>query len=473
MVTACQGETPPTVLPTSTPTSTVVPTSTPTLTVLPTVTLTATPTEIPVTCADLDANWGRDWPATMRVLDQLIATGRQCSEESLVGKSYAAHYNYAVALEASKQLDAATQHYRAAFAIDSQRREALDALVRLQALPSPTPPVCPTHVPKQDPAPRETPKPAAFVAVKNTQLVFNGKPYQVKGVNYYPRHAPWRQFLQEADTFEMATEVGLITQAGFNTLRIFLWYEPLFLCAPEEAIPNAAAFAKIDALFALARKQDLKIIVTLNDLPDLVYRPLYTDWSHYDAQTTYIVRRYRNEPSILAWDLRNEGDSDYGGETAIEPRFKQADVISWLAHTSALVRQNDPLHLITAGWWGDPIVTSPYVDLLSFHHWTDAGQLRARVSDYRQRSKQPLLLEEVGYHSWAQAPQGAQDEATQAILLSGAVNMAEKQGLAGWIVWAAFDFVPPAGQPAHFEYFFGLWHSDLTPKPALKALPLR
>jgi hypothetical protein len=466
VITACQGVAAPDVLPTATITATP--------TVLPTPTLMPTPTKRPLDCSDLDAAWGKDWAATLRVLDVLIASSQRCGEEPLLSKYYAAHINYAVALEQNKQLDAAIEHYRAALMIDSRRREALNALVRLKALPEPTPPACPTGAPpKQDPAPRETAKRASFVAIKNNRLVLDGKPFQVKGVNYYPRHASWRRFLQDADPSEMAAELRLIKQAGFNTLRIFLWYEALFICAPEDAIPNQSSFAKLDALFALARQQNLKLIVTLNDLPDMVYRPLYIDWAHYDAQTTFIVRRYRNESSILAWDLRNEGDLDWAAPMPNDTRLQFSDILGWLAHTSALVRKNDPSHLLTAGWSGDPTATGPYVDFLSFHHWTDAGRLRARVLDYRQRSKKPLLLEEVGYHSWDQAPQDARDEATQAKLLSDAVTTAEKLGLLGWVAWDAFDFVPPAGRPDDAEYFFGLWRTDLTPKPALKGLPLR
>jgi cellulase (glycosyl hydrolase family 5) len=441
---------------------------------LPSAAPTATSTEKPVNCADLDANWGKDWRSTVHILDQLMATNQRCGDEPLVTKSYAAHYNYAVALEQSKQLDVAIQHYRAALLIDSQRREALDALARLKALPAPTPPACPTYaMTNQTPAPREEAKPSSLVAVKNDQLMLDGKPFKVKGVNYYPRNAPWQRFLRQGDLSEMATEIGMIKQAGFNTVRIFLWYESLFVCSPEDAIPNESTFAKLDALFMLARQQDLKIIVTLNDLPDLYYRPLYTDWAHYDAQTIFLVRRYRNEPNILAWDLRNEGDLDYGARASDEARFKQADVLGWLGHTSALVRLNDPAHLLTAGWWGDPIGAAPFVDFLSFHHWADPGQLKSRIIDYRQKSTLPLLLEEVGYHGWAQAPQDARDETTQATLLAGVVDIAMKQGLAGWVVWTAFDFVSPAGQQPNYEYYFGMWHADLTPKPVLKSLPLR
>ncbi|MBN1878309.1 MAG: hypothetical protein JXA33_29080 [Anaerolineae bacterium] len=49
--------------------------------------------------------------------------------------------------------------------------------------------------------------------------------------------------------------------------------------------------------------------------------------------------------------------------------------------------------------------------------------------------------------------------------------MAEAHTLLGWVVWTAFDFVPEAGQNATHEHFFGMWRSDLTPKPALEHLP--
>ena len=66
----------------------------------------------------------------------------------------------------------------------------------------------------------------------------------------------------------------------------------------------------------------------------LIFRPLYTDWAHYDAQTVYIVRRYRHDPIILAWDLRNEGDFDYGARPGDEAEFEQETVIGWLANIS-------------------------------------------------------------------------------------------------------------------------------------------
>lgn len=442
----------------------------------PAVTPTPPPSETPVlatattvaSCADIDAGWGRNWPAVITALEQLLAAGQSCGPEPLTSKLYAVHYNYGAMLEDSGNHSAAIEHYQAALSLDPNRQEALAALLRLDALPPPTPAAClSTSAPNPDPAPAATPDRAVFVTHSGRQLQLHGQVFKIKGVNYYPRHAPWQRFLAEADPAGMAAELDLIRQAGFNTVRLFLWYEPLFTCEPEAAIPIEAVFAKVDTLLRLVSERHLKAIVTMDDLPDLRFRPLYTDWAHYDAQTRYIVRRYRNEPAILAWDLRNEGDIDYGVQPGNEVLFGQTEVIAWLEHISQLVRQNDPYHLLTAGWWSDPAVTSPYVDFLSFHQFdaTDPSQLQARITDYQRRTDQPLLLEEIGYHSWKDALADARDETTQARILGEMITATESTNISGWVVWAALDFVPAPGQPANYEHFFGLWRADLSPKP--------
>lgn len=434
----------------------------------------AVPAPASASCADLDAAWGKDWPATIRVIDELIASQQTCGAESLFSKKYAALFSYAVVLENEGQLREAIEHYTTAFDLDPHRREAWDALARLQHLPAPTPIACLPESSRLD-TPYITPSSEAgqYVAVRDGELVMDGQPFLVRGVNYYPRFTPWHRFLTETDRAEMAHEFDLIHRAGFNTIRIFLWYDALFMCQPEEAVPVVGTFAVVDAVLALARERDLKVIVTLNDLPDLTYRPLYMDWERYDAQTAFIVRRYKEEPAILAWDLRNEGDLDYGARSPSEARFTQEQVLDWLANVSRLVKEIDRQHLLTAGWWGDPIPTGPYVDILSFHHWYDAQALQLRIADYQAQTGQPLLLEEVGYHSWAQADIDARDEPTQAELLRDVTHLAEAQGLSGWMIWTAFDFAPPDGQSPTHEHFFGVWHSDLSPKPVLSMLPLK
>jgi len=205
--------------------------------------------------------------------------------------------------------------------------------------------------------------------------------------------------------------------------------------------------------------------VTLNDLPDFYFRPLYADYARYDAQSAFIVSRYRNEPAILAWDLRNEPDLDYGADGRPAVTSSEA-VTKWLTHVAEIVRQNDQRHLVTIGWWGDATTALEIVDFLSFHHWTDATQLALRIKTLQTTSNKPIVLEEVGYAAWDQ-----DSEAQQARSLQEALGAVENSDLAGWLIWTAFDFVSPSGQASSPEYFFGLWRTDLTAKPALSILP--
>lgn len=419
-----------------------------------------TPTRT-ISCQDLDSPWAEgDWARVLVVLDALKAAQQTCGENTLAPKQYAAHINFGLGLEQQGNAAQAIQEFRAALELNGNGREALDALYRLQALPTLT--TAPCAQAKLD---AYTPTVAGrkVAHIQDGKIVLDGKPFLVRGVNYYPRHAPWEKFLRESDLDEIEQELDLVAGAGFNSIRIFLDYQALFTCEPERAIPNASAFQKLDKIIALAAARDLKLTVTLNDLPDLYFRPLYTDWARYDAQTQFIVERYRDEPAILMWDLRNEGDLDY--EASRNGRFGREQVLNWLSHVAALVRETDSNHLLTAGWLNSAQDTLPAVDVLSFHHWAGAAELDTRVQALAAQTDKPILLQEVGY-----ASKGTASEASQAATLDAVVEFAESN-LAGWMVWSAFDFQTD-GETESPEYSFGLWRTDLQPKPALQVLPL-
>lgn len=454
-----------------------------------------------VTCADIDANWGNHWPAVLEALDQLIVANQSCGPEPLLSKKYATHFNYGASLEDQGDLNTALTQYQAAFAIDPQRRPALEALLRLEALPRPTPVTCLADGPASPGSLSATPlQPSQLITIEEAMFRLEGRPLAIKGVNYFPRHAPWTRFFNEANPAWMADEFTVMKEAGFNTVRIFLWYEPLFTCQPEDAIPNEAAFGLVDTMFRLAAERGLKLIVALNDTPDLYFRPLYTDYAHYDAQTAYIVQRYRHEPALLAWDVRNALDEDVA---SAQERFDDEAVKAWLAHITRLIRRHDPYHLVTATTAGDPSFTAPYVDFLSFQHWDTPAALAERLQSYRNQDQspqrnsssrpafsnrdrdrpvliptptpeplsKPLVVMAFGEHSWPNFADSPQTEETQAAYLSQLVEVAQ-ENQAGWLIWTAFDFAPPPGLPPNQNDFFGLWRLDLSSKPILQELPL-
>lgn len=310
-----------------------------------------------------------------------------------------------------------------------------------------------------------------FVRVVDDRLFVLDEEYTVRGVNYYPSRYPWRRFLTETNLEEIPDELRLIADTGMNTLRIFLWNEALFICPGSGAVPNVENFLRLDAIIHEAARQGLRLIVTLNDIPDLEEYPLYTNPAHTQLQTRYILQRYRDEAAILAWDVRNAGNTDYSEQTPEEERFPRDQVVNWLAGTVAQVRMLAPNHLTTAGWLDDSEATIPYVDIVSFGHRGDSGGLQARVNQLRNETDKPLLLAYFGY-----------DTATfsgdqQASAIYADVTTVEEAGAVGWLIWTAFDFPlnatcvePDCPSEDTFEHYFGLWRIDYRPKPAAGVL---
>lgn len=458
------------------PTGTAIPiTATPTRTPTPTITLTPTYATLEMLCADLQAAWDRDWPRVIGALQTISQRGQRCDSRDPQEMLYPAYYNYGAWLERRGRRPEAIAAYQKALERSpqgAQGNEAALALRRLNALTPPPPTTCPetqavaAHRAIPDYVPQRT---GSFVWLADGRFQTENGPFLVRGVNYYPSRAPWRRFLTDADLEMVAAELDLVAGAGFNTIRIFLWHEALFDCPGNGAVPKAEGFARLDGVLRLAAERDLRVLVTLNDLPDLVIRPLYQYPEAAAAQTAYIVTRYRDEATILAWDVRNEGDIDY-----IRGYARSRDVLNWLREITALVRQTDPSHLITAGWNENSYLTDSAVDFLSFHHWRTADNLSQRIADLRQRSQKPILLEEIGYPARAIYPDSV---AAQAEKFRAALSVAESQGLLGWLAWTAFDFtpdstcIPPACPSAdNSEHHFGLWTTEYAPKPVIAVI---
>lgn len=311
-----------------------------------------------------------------------------------------------------------------------------------------------------------------FITLNSGRFMLGDQIFISRGVNYYPSRYPWRRFLTQVDIQTVTEELALLRSYGFNTLRIFLWNTALFVCPSMNDVPNAAAFGRLDAVIQAAAAQKFRLIVTLNDMPDFGAVPLYTNEAVVPAQTRLIVERYKDEPAILAWDLRNEGDIDYGSNDALgRAAFPRDDVLRWLSETSALVRSLDTNHLITAGWLHDSESTASTVDFISFHHWTNAETLLTRIADIRSKTDKPILLEEFGFSTFRVTPE------EQSQLIYEVALAAEAQNLLGWLVWTAFDFpltatcVEPACPSVdNAEHHFGLWNTDYTPKLVLETL---
>ena len=284
---------------------------------------------------------------------------------------------------------------------------------------------------------------SAYVTHSNRQFTIDSDVFYAKGVNYYPSRYPWRRFLTESDLTAVEEELNLLRDTHLNTLRIFLWNEALFTCPGSGAVPIADNFRRLDGIIQLAAQYGFRLIVTLNDLADLQDYPLHDNPAYVQAQTTFIVERYRNEAAILAWDLRNEGDIDYGTISTVPAKATREAVLNWLGETASLVRSLDSQHMITAGWLYDNEATIPYVNFVSFHHWIGEAEAYERILNLQEATDKPILLQEFGYSTQRM------DEASQARTIGEVIDVVEKTHIAGWLIWTAFDFptdatcVPP------------------------------
>ena len=319
--------------------------------------------------------------------------------------------------------------------------------------------------------PDYVPGDGAFITVAGDGFTLYKKPFVPRGVNYYPANAPWQRF-PTADLATIEADFALLHATHTNTVRVFLWYPPLFTCPGSGAVPDPDAFRWLDSLIQAAHTHDLRLIVTLHHLPDLRIQPIYTDPGAMLAQTAFIVSRYRDEPTILAWDVRDAGDADYTSIGDQATTFSREQVLEWLARTITAIRSLDPNHPITAGWATDSEATISLVDVVSFQFFgEDETQLRRRVADLRAYTDKPLLLIAFGMSTFVR------DETEQADTLREAIRAAELDNLAGWLIWTMYDFPTsvtcwpdPCASFDDARHHFGLWRVDGSRKAAVEVL---
>lgn len=317
--------------------------------------------------------------------------------------------------------------------------------------------------------PAYTPGNGAFVAVRGADLSLNWERFVLRGVNYQPEGG---LFGIPLDVLER--DFARLHAIGINAVRVFVDYGPLFTCSGHGAIPDPAAVAHFDALIRLADTYDLRLIPVLHHTAGQAYEPLYTHPGDMPAQTAYIVTRYRAEPVIALWDLRDSGDADY--DLAQGGRFTREGVLDWLSRTAAAVHQIDPHHPVTAGWAADTAGTFASVDVVSMQHFDTTQALRERVAGLRAQTDKPVLLVAFGASSLTPESPAAREE-RQAQVIADFVRAGEADQLAGWFVWTMLDApLDPtcavvacdgAGDP---RGYFGLWRMDRTPKAAVALL---
>jgi mannan endo-1,4-beta-mannosidase len=301
-----------------------------------------------------------------------------------------------------------------------------------------------------------------FVTVAGGQFQLNGQPFRFVGTNayYMQTMTAYGNPAYTDDTLAMAKALGM------TVIRPFAFSDGDRGVAAMQTGPGVYQESGLRALDYVLHKADIagiRLILPLVNGQDVWGGPkLYSQWcGGGDAQrpfyempacrtlfkqwitmllnrvNTYNGRRYKDDPTVFAWELANEPH--------LEAEYSGAVIRAWVADIAAFIKANDPNHLVSTGEEGYDVTTQgyssvattykgqswllngqkglqwtdntrdPHIDYGSIHlypeHWNlDRNGGRAWIVDHVRIARamgKPLVVGEFG---WSADPAGAADE---------------------------------------------------------------
>ena len=218
----------------------------------------------------------------------------------------------------------------------------------------------------------------------NTKIAYNN----IKGINYYPQATPWNMYGDNFDATIIKKDFSILKKAGLNTVRLFVPYVDF-----GKAAVKKEKIEKLRTVLDLAKKQNLKVVLTLFDFYGN-YDVL--DWTLNHRHAEIIVENFKNHDAILAWDIKNEPDLDFNS------RGKES-VKAWLKYMIILVKSIDKKHPVTIGWSNTESATilMDKLDVISFHYYEDVENFENDYTVLRNKIKdKPIILQEFGLSSY-------------------------------------------------------------------------
>ncbi len=215
-------------------------------------------------------------------------------------------------------------------------------------------------------------------------------------------HDFWRSYRENYIT---QSDIHLIKQYGFNSIRVPLHYK--FFESDD-----AEGFTLLDHVVQWAHQENLYIILDMHAAPGGQtgkniddsdgYPWLFSDSSAQEYTVAIwqrLARHYRNNPTVLGYDLLNEPIPNYPGlerfNASLEPFYKRL---------ATAIRQVDNHHILIFGgaqWDTNFSVFGPPFDknaVYTFHRYHAAAEQATvqRYVDFRVQNNVPIWLGESG-----------------------------------------------------------------------------
>jgi mannan endo-1,4-beta-mannosidase len=226
------------------------------------------------------------------------------------------------------------------------------------ATPDPSPSAQPTAV-------QSPPSTAVgWVTRSGTSLFENGQPFRFRGLNLYNING-------DGDCGFAIPNLGDELDAVSASATVVRgWF---FQYLATDHASGARDWSKFDSTLAKLRNHGMHVVVTLGDEWGACEGarsrgPLTIDWyrsgyrstpysanvrASYRDWVAEVVRRYRDDPTILAWQLMNEATAVSDSSLSCPDQDAAAAALQgWAQDVSAMIKQIDPNHLISVGTSG-------------------------------------------------------------------------------------------------------------------------
>jgi endo-1,4-beta-mannosidase len=197
-----------------------------------------------------------------------------------------------------------------------------------------------------------------FVTASGSDLMLDGERYRFLGVNIYSlaSAAPGSDGFacgERRTDAEVGAIMDELAAMGCNAVRIDAY---------QSFTSGDTDYARLDLIIDEARRRGIRVIMTLeNQWPDCTeggYK--YSDWYRSGYRAPYgayplsyreyvarVVRRYRDEPTVLMWQLMNEAESK-----TLQNLDDPEALLAFAEDMAAVVHGIDDGHLLSLGTIG-------------------------------------------------------------------------------------------------------------------------
>jgi mannan endo-1,4-beta-mannosidase len=342
-----------------------------------------------------------------------------------------------------------------------------------------------------DGAHHPTPTPASqqFVTRSGSQLTLAGKSFRFAGTNnYYLEYSPpvmtdaVLEHASASGSTVMRTwaflDVPNATDVGDKGVYFQYWdgTQPAYN-------DGADGLQKLDYVVAKAKAEGLRLILPLtNNWSDFGGMDQYVRWAggtyHSDFYSSPTIRqwyknwishvlnrtntitgiKYKDDPTIMAWELANEPRCGGSGALPTDPTCTVSTLTSWVTDMSGYIKTIDSHHLVGTGdegFFNEPgnasdwtlngsqgvdskaFAAVPTIDYLSYHLYPDGWGKDAAwgtqwIKDHSAAARsvgKPAILGEYGF----------KDQSTRNVVYRDWTDAVRTSGGAGALFWILSD----------------------------------